>query len=174
MPVPIYEIFALKYAGPFTRPASIVYWFQDLDKSVQINYYVFAIRCGDETIIVDCGCSPGLAAERNLAGYVSPREVLKRIGIVAEEVKYLVATHIHFDHISGVELFPRATIYVQRKEFGFWIKDPIAKRAPFLHITDPVANSFWQDWRAKKGFTSSKGTKRSCLGSNCCSVRGTP
>jgi glyoxylase-like metal-dependent hydrolase (beta-lactamase superfamily II) len=142
MPVPVYEIFALKYAGPFTRPASMVYWFQDLDKSIQINYYVFAIRGGDETIIVDCGCSPGLAVERNLVGYVSPGKVLKRIGIVAEEVKYLVATHIHFDHISGVELFPRATIYVQRKEFSFWIKDPIAKRAPFLHVTDPVANSY--------------------------------
>ena len=52
MAIPTYEIYALKYAGPFTRPACMYHWFQDLDKTTQIHYYLFAIRGGGETIIV--------------------------------------------------------------------------------------------------------------------------
>jgi glyoxylase-like metal-dependent hydrolase (beta-lactamase superfamily II) len=159
MAIPTYEIYALKYAGPFTRPASMVSWFQDMDKSIRINYYIFAIRGGGETIIVDCGCAPELARERSLAGYVNPVEVLKRIDIVAGDVKYLVATHIHFDHISGVELFPRATIFVQKKEFNFWMKDPIAGRAPFLYVTDPVANRYLASLEGKERLRFIEGDK---------------
>ncbi len=142
MAIPTYQIYALKYAGPFVRPASMVTWFQDMDKTTEINYYIFAVREGSQTIVVDCGCAPKLAQERNLNGYVNPREVLKRIDIDADRVRHVVATHIHFDHISGVELFPRATIYVQEREFLFWMKNPIAKRAPFLQTTDPVGNRY--------------------------------
>jgi glyoxylase-like metal-dependent hydrolase (beta-lactamase superfamily II) len=142
MAMPTYEIYALKYAGPFTRPAAMVNWFQDLDKTVQINYYIFAIRGDGETIIVDCGCSPQLAQDRALSGYVNPVDVLKRIDIDAGTVKYLVASHIHFDHISGIGLFPQATVFLQEKEFNFWMKNPIAGRTPFRQVTDPVANQY--------------------------------
>ena len=107
MAIPTYEIYALKYAGPFTRPAPMVNWFQDMDKRIRINYYIFVIRGEGETIIVDCGCSPELARERDLAGYVNPSEVLKRIDIDAGEVNTLVVTHIHFDHISGIGVLPQ-------------------------------------------------------------------
>lgn len=142
MTTPTYEIYALKYAGPFTRPASMVHWFQDLDKTIQINYYIFVIRGGAEIVLVDCGCRPKLAKERDLAGYVNPVDALKRIDIDANRIRYLIATHVHFDHIGGLELFPEATIFIQKKEFDFWIKDPMSKRAPFLHVTDPVANDY--------------------------------
>ena len=37
MDVPIYEIYALKYAGPLARPVPMMYWFHDMDKMIQIN-----------------------------------------------------------------------------------------------------------------------------------------
>ena len=92
-----------------------------------------------------------------MAGYVNPGEVLKRIDIVAGEVNYLVATHIHFDHVSGIELFPRATIFVQEKEFNFWMKDPIAGRAAFLNVTDPVANHYLASLEGKERLRLIKG-----------------
>jgi glyoxylase-like metal-dependent hydrolase (beta-lactamase superfamily II) len=160
MATPTYEIYALKYAGPLVRPASMVTWFQDMDKTTEINYYIFAIRGGGETIVVDCGCAPKLAHDRNLNGYVNPTEVLKRIDIDARKVRHVVATHIHFDHISGVALFPRATIYVQEKEFLFWIKNPIAKRAPFMHTTDPVGNRYLARLEGTKRLKLIRGDKK--------------
>ncbi len=160
MPIPTYEIYALKYAGPFTRPASMMVWFQDMDKTVQINYFIFVIKGGEETIVVDCGVRPDLAAERQLAGYINPAEVLKRIGIDAGKVKHLVVTHIHFDHVSGIRLFPRANIYVQDKEFRFWIKDPIAKRAPFLHVSDLAANQYLKRLEGSKRLHLIRGDRK--------------
>jgi glyoxylase-like metal-dependent hydrolase (beta-lactamase superfamily II) len=139
---PTYEIYALKYAGPFSRPASMVHWFQDLDKTIQINYYFFVISGSDRVILVDCGCRPKLAEERDLIGYVNPVDALRKINIDADQIKHLIVSHIHFDHVGGIELFPEATIFIQKNEFDFWIKDPMAKRAPFLQVTDPVVNDY--------------------------------
>ena len=160
MASPTYEIYAFKYGGPFTRPASMVNWFQDMDKNIQINYYIFAIRGGGETIVVDCGVDPQLGKARNLAGYVSPAEVLKRIDIDAQKLKYLVVSHIHFDHISGIKLFPRATIFIQEKEYNFWMKNPIARRAPFLQVTDPAANQYLAKLEGKKRLQLIRGDKK--------------
>jgi len=160
MAIPTYEIYALKYGGPYTRPASMVNWFQDIDKNIQINYYIFAIRGERETLVVDCGVDPELAKARNLAGYVNPAEVLKRIDIDAQKLKYLVVSHIHFDHISGIKLFPRARIFVQEKEYNFWMKNPIARRAPFLHVTDPEANRYLAKLEGKKRLELIRGDKK--------------
>jgi len=160
MAAPNYEIYALKYAGPFTRPASMMVWFQDMDKTVQTDYFIFVIRGGGETVVVDCGVRPDLAAERQLAGYVNPAEVLKRIGVDAGKVKHLVVTHVHFDHVSGIRLFPKADIYIQEKEFRFWFKDPIAKRAPFLHVSDLGENQYLKKLEGSKRLHRIAGDKK--------------
>ncbi len=155
-----YEIYALKYAGPFVRPASMMTWFHDLDKTITTNYYIFVIKNEEETIVVDCGVAPQIARERNLNGYVSPEDALRRIGIEAAKVDKVIATHIHFDHISGIELFPKANVYVQEKEFNFWIKDPMAKRAPFLHVTDPAGNRYMKKLEKTKRLHLVRGDKK--------------
>jgi glyoxylase-like metal-dependent hydrolase (beta-lactamase superfamily II) len=160
MAIPTYEIYAVKYAGPYNRPACMVNWFQDLDKTAQVNYYIFVIRGGGETIVVDCGVDPQSAIERNLASYVSPAEVLRRIDIDAARVKHLIVTHIHFDHIGGIRLFPHADIYIQEKEFNFWMKNPVARRAPFLFVTDPVANRCLARQKGKKRLRLIRGDKK--------------
>ena len=157
--IPHYEIYALKYAGPFVRPAAMVTWFHDLDKTALVNYYIFLIK-GPESIVVDCGVAPKLAQERNLANYVSPADALQRMGIDARRVDKVIASHIHFDHVSGIELFPRAKIFVQEKEFKFWIKDPLARRAPFAHVTDPIGNRYLKRLEGTKRLELVKGDKK--------------
>ena len=88
---------------------------------------------------MDAGVGPQLAAQRELPGYVSPAAMLERLGAAPEQVKHVILTHMHWDHMSGIELFPSATFYVQEQEFRFWTQDPIAKRAPFRHVSDDVS-----------------------------------
>jgi len=138
--MPIYQIYAVKYAGPFVRPMAKVIWNTDWEKEIHINYYLWVVKGNGEIVVIDGGMTPLLAQNMKLEGYVSPVEVLKRIGIEASQVKKLIITHMNFDHINGVELFPKATFYVQEREFNFWVKDPIAKKPPFLMMADPVGN----------------------------------
>jgi glyoxylase-like metal-dependent hydrolase (beta-lactamase superfamily II) len=138
---PIYEIYAVKYAGPLISSVAMVLWNTDWEKRMERNYYIWVVKGKDEILIVDCGVSPSLAQEMGLQGYVNPVHVLKGIGIEASQVQKVVITHIHFDHANGIELFPKATFYVQEKEFNFWIKDPVAKKPPFLILSAPDRNA---------------------------------
>jgi glyoxylase-like metal-dependent hydrolase (beta-lactamase superfamily II) len=139
---PIYKIYAVKYAGPLVSSVAMVLWNTDWEKKIERNYYIWVVQGGGETLIVDCGITPALAEARQVPNYVNPAEMLSRLGINASEVKRVVITHVNFDHISGIELFPKATFYIQEKEFNFWIKDPISKKPPFLRLSDPVGNRY--------------------------------
>jgi glyoxylase-like metal-dependent hydrolase (beta-lactamase superfamily II) len=138
----VYEILALKYAGPFESSGALLMWLRDWEVVVKRCYYIWVIRGENETIVVDTGVSPELAREKRLEGYVSPVEMLSRIDVNAEEVKHVILTHIHWDHVSGVTLFPNATFYVQQEEFRFWVQDPVAKRPPLARTSDNKANSY--------------------------------
>ncbi|MGE5253207.1 MAG: MBL fold metallo-hydrolase, partial [Planctomycetaceae bacterium] len=137
-----YQVYALKYAGPLTSSGAFIMWRRDWEKQVRRNYYLWCVRGERETVVVDAGVPPDLARGRNLDGYVSPVEVLSRIGVKAEEVRHLVLTHIHWDHSSGVFLFPNATVYVQEKEFNFAVKDPIANRPVFAATADQKSKAY--------------------------------
>jgi len=91
---------------------------------------------------------------------VSPAEALRRMDIDAASVKHLIVTHVHFDHISGIQLFTKADIYIQEKEFNFWVKNPVAQRAPFLFVTDPVANRYLARQKGKKRLHLIRGDKK--------------
>ena len=79
--------------------------------------------------------APTLAKHMQLEGYVNPVDSFgKSEDRCIEREEGPIVTHINLDHISGIELFPQATFYIQQKEFDFWIKDPIAKKPPFLLI----------------------------------------
>lgn len=140
--IPTYEIYAVKFAGPVSSSMAMVLWNTEWDKKIERNYYIWFLRGNDEILIVDCGITPSLARDRQILNYVNPTEILAKFGIEASKVKKLLITHMHFDHISGIELFPSATFYLQEKEFNFWVKDPIAKKPPFLRVSDPVGNAY--------------------------------
>ncbi len=137
---PTYEIYALKYAGPVPGKLALLLWMEGWDKDADRNYYVWAIKGKNEIIVVDTGCSLSLATQRKLKDFLNPVDILARIGADKTNVKKVFITHLHWDHLGGIELFlqafPEAVFYVQEKEFDFWIKNPIAKRAPFAKVSD--------------------------------------
>jgi len=140
----VYEIYALKYAGPFTSKVAMLFWNEGWNEEIERNYYIWVIKGKGENIIVDTGTAVTTAAKKNLKGYVNPVDVLARIGVNGSNVSKVIVTHIHFDHIGGIEMFPKAfpnaVYYVQKKEFDFWTKHPVAKRRPSLAVSDEQAN----------------------------------
>ena len=76
-----------------------------------------------------------VAADRKLKGYVNPVDVAARDGLKPNDVTKVVITHMHWDHVGGMEMmpkaYPRAVFYVQKREYDFWTKHPVAKRKIF-------------------------------------------
>ena len=126
-----YEIYAVKFAGPFLSSGALVMWMKDWEAVRERNYYFWCLKNSERTILVDAGVSPKLARKKTLAGYVNPASILGGIDVDVNEINHVILTHLHWDHVDGVTLFPHAKIYVQRAERDFWLYDEMALRSPF-------------------------------------------
>lgn len=133
-----WEVYALKWAGPLTSSGALLLWNQNWDQQVKREYFIWCLLGPDGPVVVDSGVSPDGREGRELPNYVSPAEMLSRIGVEAGEVRHLVLTHMHWDHASGVSLFPRAQVYVQRAERDFWAGHPAAATPLFTLLGGPV------------------------------------
>ena len=131
-PKPVYEIYAAKYAGPFTSKLAFLLFNEGWDKDIDRYYYIWVVKGPTETILVDTGVGVTVAADRKLKGYVNPVDVAARIGVKPNDVTKVVITHMHWDHVGGMEMmpkaYPKATFYVQKREYDFWTRHPVAKR----------------------------------------------
>ncbi|HYS92895.1 MAG TPA: N-acyl homoserine lactonase family protein [Candidatus Acidoferrales bacterium] len=148
-PKPVYEIYAAKYAGPFTSKLAFLLFNQGWDQDIDRYYYIWVVKGPTETILVDTGVGLTVAADRKLKGYVNPIDVAARIGVKPDDVTKVVITHMHWDHVGGMEMmpkaYPKATFYVQKREYDFWTKHPVAKRKIFAGTADPLAYKVMQD-----------------------------
>ena len=45
------------------------------------------------------------------------------MGIKPEDVTDIVITHSHWDHADGVDLFPRAKVWIQKDEYAYYVGD---------------------------------------------------
>jgi glyoxylase-like metal-dependent hydrolase (beta-lactamase superfamily II) len=95
-----------------------------------MDYFVWAITNGQQTVIVDTGFSEEEGTRRGRTFLRSPEIGLAEIGIDAAHVEHVVLSHFHYDHIGGTALFPRATFWVQEEEMRFYT-GPNATRPAF-------------------------------------------
>lgn len=74
---------------------------------------VFVVRKGLETVLIDTGTGGDMLKH------------LQGIGIKPEDVKVILLTHSHGDHVGGLlkdgkKVFPNAKIMLNEKELAFW------------------------------------------------------
>jgi glyoxylase-like metal-dependent hydrolase (beta-lactamase superfamily II) len=162
-----YEIYALKYAGPLTSSGAFMMWLKEWETVKERNYYLWCLKGKKESVVVDVGVTPDLAGERNLPGYTNPVEMLSRIGVKADEVRHVVISHLHWDHASGLVLFPNATFYIQNAEYRFWLEDEVARRPPFKQFLDEASRDDLAALQRTKRLTLLKGDQEIRPGVEC-------
>jgi len=91
------------------------------DEKIDTMYGVWLIRGGGHNILFDSG----FHRERwfklwTIKDYLRPDEALKLAGVKPEEVTDIVVSHAHWDHMGGIDLFPKATIWIQKEEFRYY------------------------------------------------------
>jgi glyoxylase-like metal-dependent hydrolase (beta-lactamase superfamily II) len=118
------EVYALRYATSSSPKAQKFHRYSDHgepdgDDPYGMDFFFWLVRDAERTILVDCG----FAADHDYPGYpqdTDPVELLARMDVTPDQVDHVVLTHLHFDHIGNVGLFPNATFSVARAEFEFW------------------------------------------------------
>jgi glyoxylase-like metal-dependent hydrolase (beta-lactamase superfamily II) len=134
-----YQAFALRYGSTQTRRASKYYRYDkydDPDRAIGMDFFFWLVRNERRTVLVDCGFDDERTAARGYFQDHPPLELLSRLDVSPGEVDHVVISHMHFDHIGNLELFPNATFSVARAEFDFWT-GPFADRPLLSESTEP-------------------------------------
>ncbi|MGH9658337.1 MAG: N-acyl homoserine lactonase family protein [Bryobacteraceae bacterium] len=98
----------------------------DLARRLDIAMMVWVIRAPGETmgrtVLMDAGFyrDKFIACWRP-ADYVRPSTALERLGIRAEQVTDIIASHVHWDHLDGADLFPNARVWIQQAEYDYYV-----------------------------------------------------
>ncbi|MEW6688046.1 MAG: N-acyl homoserine lactonase family protein [Pseudomonadota bacterium] len=119
MTTPQYEVYAIKYAHHARRASENFIGGDPHDGPMPLDYFVWLVRGGGREVVVDTGFSAAMAAKRRREHLRCPTEGLRSLGVKSEEVKDVVITHLHYDHVGNFELFPAATFHLQDLEMRY-------------------------------------------------------
>lgn len=50
----------------------------------------------------------------------SPAAAVAAAGVAPEAITDIIISHAHWDHVDGVDLFPKATVWIQREEYRYY------------------------------------------------------
>ena len=119
MPNAPYRIYAVRYAHRKCTTSEAFYG--DYHKGpMTMDYFVWALTNGAETVVVDLGFTEVVGTRRGRQFLRDPGKGLAEIGVEAASVKHVILSHFHYDHVGNYALFPNATFYVQDSEMAFY------------------------------------------------------
>lgn len=118
---PSYSIDAIRYATVPGFPLRALVMGAPETEKVDIAMVVWLIRGGGKTILFDTGFHREKWMKQfSIAEYLRPDEALRAAGTPPEEVTDIVISHAHWDHMGGIDLFPRATVWIQKDEYTYY------------------------------------------------------
>jgi glyoxylase-like metal-dependent hydrolase (beta-lactamase superfamily II) len=121
---PEYSIEAIRYATSPDVPVAELVVNGPKDQKVDIAMVVWLIRGGGHTILFDSGFHRDtFTKEFPMKDYLRPDEAVKTAGVKPEDVTDIVISHAHWDHMGGIDLFPKATVWIQRDEYRYYTGD---------------------------------------------------
>jgi glyoxylase-like metal-dependent hydrolase (beta-lactamase superfamily II) len=120
---PDYSIQAIRYA---TSPGVAI---SDLvvggpSDKIDIAMVVWLIRGGGHTILFDSGFHRDtFLKEFPMKDYLRPDEAVRTAGVDPAAVTDVVISHAHWDHMGGLDLFPKAQVWIQKDEYRYYTMD---------------------------------------------------
>lgn len=128
----VYEVYALEYAtsSAYTPVKSIALNVTTND-SVLFSFYFWYLKGdNDRRILVDTGFLPDTGkAMTRFKWFERPDDVLQRIHVSPDDITDVIITHPHFDHIGCLGLFGKATLWMQKNDYGYYVGDAWQKGA---------------------------------------------
>ena len=120
---PEYSIQAIRYASAEGEVAGLVMGAPKGEK-ISIAMVVWLIRGGGHNILFDSGYHRDTFLKYFPATeYIRPDQAVKLANVEPEEITDIVISHAHWDHLGGIDLFPKATVWIQKEEFRYYTAD---------------------------------------------------
>ncbi|MFN8621460.1 MAG: N-acyl homoserine lactonase family protein [Chloroflexota bacterium] len=133
---PRWSILALD-TGSSELEQSMLTFTSGFGQVVRIPRIMWVLR-GPTTIVVDTSVPMRGRAEEFIGEQFSrerhqePANALRDAGVDPKDVEFVLLTHLHWDHAGNCDLFPEATVLVQRDELRYAIAPGRFFRSSFL------------------------------------------
>jgi glyoxylase-like metal-dependent hydrolase (beta-lactamase superfamily II) len=118
---PQYEVYAIRYATLPDFPVSELAAGADPARKLDIAMMIWLVRGSGRNILVDSGFyHDRFFREWHVNDFIKPSDTLKPLGLKPEDITDVIITHMHWDHSDGMDLFPRARIWIQKDELQYY------------------------------------------------------
>ena len=118
---PSYTIKAIRYASVPQFPLSGLVMGAPRDQRIDIAMVVWLIEGAGRTILFDSGFHREKWMQQfNVKDFLSPVAAVREAGVDPAGVTDIIISHAHWDHMGGIDLFPNATIWIQKAEYEYY------------------------------------------------------
>src|SRR5688572_24428278 len=119
---PTYEVHAIRYGMLERFPVAALVAGADTSRRADIALMVWLARAPGRTVLVDAGFYRDKFMRRwRPTSYERPSAAIARVGLQPDDVTDIVISHVHWDHLDGADLFPRARLWIQRAEYEYYV-----------------------------------------------------
>ena len=121
-PRPTYEVFALSYAVIPDFPVASLVAGADRSRKIDIQMMVWLLKGSNgANVLVDTGFyRDKFFKQWKVRDFVKPSEAIAKIGLKPEDISDVIITHMHWDHADGMDLFPKARVWIQKDEYIYY------------------------------------------------------
>jgi len=124
--VPRYDVYAVRFAHvPYAESSLVAGAAKGPQVDIAFTVWPIVDASSGSVILVDAGFyRDKFMASWKPQDYVRPSVALQNgLNIAPDRVTDIIVTHSHWDHFDGADLFPKATIWIQKAEFDYYL-DP--------------------------------------------------
>jgi len=124
--VPRYDVYAVRFAHvPYAESSLVAGAAKGPQVDIAFTVWPIVDASSGGVILVDAGFyRDKFMASWKPQDYVRPSVALQNgLNIAPDRVTDIIVTHSHWDHFDGADLFPKATIWIQKAEFDYYF-DP--------------------------------------------------
>ncbi len=119
---PTYEVYAISYAIIPDFPVASLITGADRSRKLDIRMMVWLLKGSNgANILVDSGFyREKFFKQFTVKDFIKPSEAIGKLGLKPEDITDLIITHMHWDHAGGMDLFPKARIWIQQDEYAYY------------------------------------------------------
>ena len=117
--LPTYEVYAIRYATRDAMRRNHFIGGDPHDAPMPMDYYLWLVRGADHEFVVDTGFGAEVAQKRGRTLLRPPEQGLALMGVDVTQVRDVIITHLHYDHVGTFDTFARAQFHLQDDEMQY-------------------------------------------------------
>jgi len=91
-------------------------------EKLDIALIFWLVRGGNRNILLDTGFHRQQWIDQyKVTDYIRPDEAVRLAGVEPDKITDIILSHAHWDHMGGIDLFPNATVWIQKDEFAYYM-----------------------------------------------------